>query len=418
MELHGDIRLMPLTDVFQWLELRMKTGVLKIENGIAEHRFYLKDGMIVTATSPRYHTTDSEENVRYLLGDSLRLITGRYGFIEGPLPEEIAAVELRLEGPKLIAEIFQQPDPQSEKALMTAVAGGGSPRFCEPFRPAEELRLAIIDRLILNDFKVPLLPTIVRKVLEITRRDNYSISKLGSVIMADQVLAAQLLKYANSPLHAGEREVDSIGAAIQRLGAAAVINLTIAISLQSARTGRDIFLKQRQQIWQQSLACALMARVIAQTLKVDRETAFLCGLLMDFGKIVLLSLIHDVMRSDARLQRAPVGFVGEVLESYHCKVGGIVAEKWALPTPVREAITFHHTPSLTPDYSTWAAIASLSDSLAAHCSESEDAQDQAEVEKLVVIPSAEMLGLSVAQMKVILEYRPECLRFSRDFLVR
>jgi HD-like signal output (HDOD) protein len=421
MGLHGEIRLMPLTDIFQWLELRVKTGVLEIGTEATEYRFYLSEGKLVTATSPRYHTTDCEANVRYLLTDALRLTEGTYSFSEGKLPEEMAAVELRLDAQQLFTDIFQQPDFNAEVSLALNAAVGGSARAAQPFRPAEALRLAIIDRLILDDYKLPLLPHVVKKVMEITQRENYSLGSLSNVIMTDQTLAAQLLKQANSSAWAGEREINSIRAAIQRLGAQAVVNLTPAISLHSAGQGRDIFLRQRKQIWQHSLACALMARNLAQLLRAEAETAFLCALLMDFGRLVLLSLIQDVMKSDARLQRAPVGIIDEILESYHCQVGGETAEKWMLPTPVCEAITCHHSPSSARQHSTLAAIASLSDTLVTHCAQAENVANHSDLtaaaDQLSRLPAAAMLNLSVAQLKTILEHGPESLKFAREFLL-
>lgn len=413
MSLHGDIRLMPLNDVFQWLGLKKKTGVLKIEAEMVRQQFYLDRGMIVTALSPRYYTTDSEENVRYLLADSLRQTSGLYFFTEGPLPEELAQVSLRLGIGKLLAEIAQP----TEAGLAQSASASDSVSSGTPFRAAEFLRLAVVDRLMLNNYEVPVLPTVVKKVIEITRTDDYSIYQLSNVIMAEQVLAARILRYANSPLYAGEREVDSIRNAIQRLGGATVINLVMAVALQSTQRGRSIFLKERNQIWQHSLASALMARAIARTLRTDAEMAFLCGLMMDFGKIILLSLIEEIMKKDARVQRTPVGIVTEMLEAYHCQSGGVAAEKWLLPAPVRETVAFHHHPSLSPEYSAFAAIAGLSDVLVTRERPSAtEVEVEPDASQLVLLPAAEMLGLSVTQMNTIIGHRAECLKMAEEFL--
>ena len=87
MSLRGEIQTMPLADLFQWLELMQKTGVLKLGSGQIEQQFYFSNGMIATATSTAYHATDNEENVRRLLAEGLRWQEGRFEFIEAPLPE-------------------------------------------------------------------------------------------------------------------------------------------------------------------------------------------------------------------------------------------------------------------------------------------------------------------------------------------
>ena len=55
MAISGDIDTMPLTDLFQWVEMNRKTGCLEVkwqhEWNIMEKRIYFQNGVIVFASS-------------------------------------------------------------------------------------------------------------------------------------------------------------------------------------------------------------------------------------------------------------------------------------------------------------------------------------------------------------------------------
>jgi len=159
-------------------------------------------------------------------------------------------------------------------------------------------------------------------------------------------------------------------------------------------------------------------------MRLNRDLSFLCGLMMDFGKIVLLSLIQDVMAKEREYQMAPADLVERIIETYHPKVGGVVGEKWCLPAPVLEAIRCHHALAAANEHRHYAAVASLSDTLATRLAQAPKAQAEGQspaalsAEELVKLPAAGVLGLSATQMQSILERGPECLKFAREFLVK
>lgn len=419
---------MPLADLFQWLELMQKTGVLKLGSGQVEQRFYFSYGMIATATSTAYHATDNEANVRRLLAEGLRWQEGRFEFIEAPLPDEVAAVNLLLHTQQLVLDTFREFD-EAEEAARAMGAGGGNESVSSDssfmpapaFSLADGLRLAVVDRMLRGEVKVPLLPTVVSKVLEITRREDFSMRDLSNVILTDQVIAAKVLQQANSAFYAAARQVDSLPQAIQRLGSQSVTNIVLALSLQSARPGRDFFLAHKQQLWQRSVVCALCAHLIATAVRLDRDLAFLCGLMMDFGKIVLLSLIQDVMAEEHDYQMAPAEVIEGIIEAYHPKVGGAIGEKWSLPAPVLEAINYHHALASAREHVPYTALANLSDILTTALTSmaaSPDAPPSLTPESLAKKPAAGLLGLSITQTQAILARAPECLKMAQDFLTK
>lgn len=424
MSIRGEIETMPLPDLFQWLALKSKTGALALMHEKTAQKFYFSEGLIASAVSTPYPVARSEQGIRQMLAETMGWREGRFDFTEAPLPHEALAINLRLDPWQLVRGIFNGPDQTAVATHAVDVSAGHQQRTSgQPFSPDEGLRLAIFDRLLKGNFKLPLLPTLVSKVMEITGRENYSLRDLSNVILTDQVIAAQVLKHANSAACASARTIDSMPMAVQHLGSETVVSIVFALSVQSASTDRGLFLGTKKQLWEHASGCALLARVIALPLKLDHNLAFLCALMMDFGKIVLLSIIQDLMAEDRTYQKTPAKVVHEVIEAYHSKAGSEVGQKWALPPPVLETITYHHNLAAAGDHRTYAAVASFTDVVITAFTQAQNPKPEdpapaafPTAEELAQVRAAEVLGLSAAQIESLLAQVPECMKSAQSFL--
>ncbi|HEX4950361.1 MAG TPA: HDOD domain-containing protein [Blastocatellia bacterium] len=417
MSLQGEIQTMPLQDLLQWLELVHKTGTLTVEYGQARQKVFFRNGEITTASSSSYHSTDTEQSVKVIISETLQWEAGKFSFAEDYIPEEYASVNLHLSPLQLVMDTAREMDEAAEEARKAGQTPAKRVDIGRGFTAAENLRLAIIGQLLKGDFKVPLLPTEVNKILEITQRDNYSLRDLSEVIVTDQVITAQLLKHANSALYSRGHHIESVPMAVQHLGAQTVTNLVLTLSLQSLVTGRDIFLEDRKRIWKHSLACALLSRAVAPIARVEREQAFLCGLMIDFGKSVLMSLIQDLMQKQQEYRTTPKSVIEYLVETYHPKVGGVVGEKWKLPASVQEAITCHHALVADSKYIRYVAVASLCDAVLMELSHETNKESPVQVplrtiEDWLCSPAAQMLSLNAELMQRILELVPECQAYA------
>ena len=97
-----------------------------------------------------------------------------------------------------------------------------------------------------------------------------------------------------------------------------------------------------------SLEAAELAHYLAgQTSAIDRDEAFLCGLLHDVGKLLMDRLnLFDSARMRGLLEHGcpPVYAENLLLGCDHGKAGGDVAAYWKLPAKHVEAIRHHHQP--------------------------------------------------------------------------
>lgn len=417
MSLQGEIQTMPLQDLLQWLELVRKTGTLTVEDKHIRQNFYFRKGEIATASSSRYHSTDTEQSVKDLIAKTLQWQIGKFSFAEDHIPEQYLSVHLHLSPLQLVMDSAREEDEEAEAARQNGQTPTAMIDVGRGFTSAENLHLAVVGQLLKSEFKVPLLPTEVNKILEITQRENYSLRDLSEVIVTDQVISAQLLKHANSALYNRGSYIESIPMAVQHLGAQTVTNLVLTLSLQSVVTGRDIFLEDRKRFWKHSVACALLSRAIAPFAHLERELSFLCGLMIDFGKPVLLSLIQDLMLKHREHQTTPKTVIDYLVETYHPKVGGIVSEKWNLPLIVQDAIKHHHTITVESNNIPYIAVTNLSDTLLLETELNATTQSKTEpltIEEWLRYPANEILGLNKEQFERILEFVPECLAYAEQ----
>jgi len=195
------------------------------------------------------------------------------------------------------------------------------------------------------------IPQIALKILALLEGGG----KLGSLveqIKQDQVIAAKVLRFSNSPLYNQGREITSIDRALVFLGenSLAEIAISAAISTSFGEPGVGYGL-MKGGLYKHALAVAQVAKnLAANTALADPGVAYTAGLLHDIGKIVLDRFVAEALpffyqyvsggRKDyAELER-------ELFDTDHLEVGQRLAHQWHLSAPLAEVIAHHHWPEL------------------------------------------------------------------------
>jgi HD-like signal output (HDOD) protein len=340
--IQGEIQTFPLPDLIQWLALTHRTGELTITQDPLCLKFFFERGEIAATFSSEPLAAVGRDHARAVLTSALGLRRGGFQFNIGPLGPQMITGNLRLPAEAFLLDVVSQLEATRKS---TAVSGQDewtdAETYSETFTLADALRMQIVDRLLREDFRVPPMPQLAVRVLELTRKDDFSLRDLASLILTDQAITAQVLRCANSVYRGADREVTTLPMAVQRLGSDEVVNIVLATSLQ-ARAGRDLFAAHRRNLWAHSSVAAFCARALAAQTSLDHNLGFLCGLLMDFGSSVLYSLIQDLIGRGTTAPRIPTESVAEIVQTYHPRVGRMVGEKWRLPRAVIQSMTHHH----------------------------------------------------------------------------
>ncbi len=164
-------------------------------------------------------------------------------------------------------------------------------------------------------------------------------AKLSSLIHQDQALAAHVLRIANSPAYMPRSPVVSLQHAVAMLGINLLSEIAFTASLKAGAfqvPGHEDDIKF---LWRHSLASGAFGKEVARTRRVNVESAYLCGLLHGIGKPVVL---RTVVILAAQLQvTLDASTLHAMIEGYHGRVGGLIADKWGLPKQVMEAILYY-----------------------------------------------------------------------------
>ena len=194
------------------------------------------------------------------------------------------------------------------------------------------------------------MPHVASKVMSMVEDPDVTAAKLEKFISVDQVLTAEVLKLANSPLYAPRVPIVSLKHAISYLGLANIRSLVLMVAI------RSLYGSQKEKevmslFWKHAAASAVVARSIALSVKeadLNAEEMFTLGLLHDFGKVVFLKFYPDrYMPLVKKVANGETDFCTVEKEEFgitHAEVGAMVLNQWGLPIDIVNAVGKHHRP--------------------------------------------------------------------------
>jgi HD-like signal output (HDOD) protein len=128
----------------------------------------------------------------------------------------------------------------------------------------------------------------------------------------------------------------SLQQAIARLGVRAVADIALAACLGPKLFKAPAYARLIDRLWTESLATAVWSREIARSLRSNVEVSFLCGLLHQIGRPVVLQALQETLGPAAV---APVeADVLALLRTHGAAAGRVVARQWNLPEAVAETV--------------------------------------------------------------------------------
>ena len=111
-----------------------------------------------------------------------------------------------------------------------------------------------------------------------------------------------------------------------------------------------------KKVLQHSLVCGMIARQITRDIRGNFELAFICGLLHDIGKTILLDMLCDYKLQPIEKER--------LIKENHAEVGYLLAKKWNFGDDIKAVIRYHHTPEHATGYFEITEVVSLANTMA------------------------------------------------------
>lgn len=203
-------------------------------------------------------------------------------------------------------------------------------------------------RLRLGAVRLPALPEILLKLMQLYRRDDAAMSDFVALIAQDAAMAAKVMAVANSAAYRSRGPQQGLDRALSLLGTEMVKTLVISQSIFQAFY--DIPQLRRIDLgpfWQHAMLAAAVAREAARHLGYPREDeAYLAGLLHDIGRLGLLAAAPELVADDflGPDDRASCEHERRQLQVSHAEAGAWLIDRWRLDDYVADSVRYHHEP--------------------------------------------------------------------------
>lgn len=196
------------------------------------------------------------------------------------------------------------------------------------------------------------LPTVPKVAQELIRQfddPHTDIDMLAHSIERDPVIAAKVLRLANSARFRGLHDSTSVEDAAMRLGFNTLRTLVLASVMSGAFRANPGF--DLKAFWRHSFEVAGLCRLLARQHGVDADTAFTCGVMHNIGELLIQSgapeyasrMHHDTSSAGhAADETLQLGFG-------YPEVGAELVRRWQLPVVIQDAIAYQVRPAAAPD---------------------------------------------------------------------
>lgn len=222
-----------------------------------------------------------------------------------------------------------------------------------------------ITQLCLDD--VPNCSAVDRLTLELVTDDEVDLAQLAGIIEENPGLAGLVIGLANSAYFGVPATVVTVHDAIVKvLGMGLVRSLVLSVIL-----GRSLDLSRCPAFsvasyWAHSLAAARFSQLIARRSPIggqwDREQVYLCGLLANFGQLLLVHHYPNGMQQVLGQTPAPEQLIelqNDAIGMHQGHAGVLIGRHWQLPDIVVAVMQFAWSPEYRGEHWELARVVGL-----------------------------------------------------------
>ncbi len=204
----------------------------------------------------------------------------------------------------------------------------------------------VVERLLTTfrskGYKPPVLPRVGIELIALTRKANVTIPQIVALLEQDSLIAAEVLKLAQSAFYARGASIQSLHDAIVRLG----LNTITDLFLESAASMKVFrapgYEEPMNRLRRHSAAVAHISRLVARRTSLFDEYAFLCGLLHDAGIAASIVVLAEKKPGKNAAPLPPFEEVWPAIRAAHERAAEVLGNVWKLPPDVTRVISHHH----------------------------------------------------------------------------
>lgn len=227
-------------------------------------------------------------------------------------------------------------------------------------------------------YRLPPMPALALRILKLTVNNEATAKELAELIEFDPSMTAQIMRYARSALFNYPGQINSVQEAVTRvLGFDRVAHIAMGIaSVRAFDVPRGGMLGMSS-FWRHSLYCAFLCQNLAARSGRDKGLAYLCGLLHNFGLLLVGHLFPSEFQElntlresnpDASMHSLEQEVFGHgdrqnILAVGHGAIGGILHRLWQLPEPVIKAAGMHQSPDYHGEHEDYVRMVQLANAM-------------------------------------------------------
>lgn len=193
--------------------------------------------------------------------------------------------------------------------------------------------------------KLPSMSEVARALVKTLGDETVTVPQVRAIIARDPALTAKLLRLANSAQFGLPRGVATLEGAIQLVGLAKVRSLALGACIsESFSTLPNL---DRKNFWRFCMDCSGYAQWLAALLAMDTQQAWLAGLMLRLGELLIAQTEPKAMREIERAPQPPGARWEREKRLLGFSEGQITAElarRWNFPTLLVLALQGAHAP--------------------------------------------------------------------------
>ncbi len=272
-----------------------------------------------------------------------------------------------------------------------------------------ELRTRLLKRIDEGALDLPMLPGTALEVVNLCSDASCDAQQLADLIERDFALAGHVLRISNSAAYAPNEPIVSLPQAVSRLGFSAMCGIAIGVAVRGKAFQVKGHEEMLRKLWRHSATAGAWAKEVARLRRRNVEGAFLCGLLHDIGKPIVLQTAIDLTRQ-ADVSATPKDLMN-LMDEFHARVGSEMLTKWNMPDWMAAAVEHHHDYEAAGEFQEEAATACLGD-LLSHWSL--DPCDEGH-EDILNLPALAVLGLYADELEPLFARTEQVAAVSEAF---
>jgi len=203
---------------------------------------------------------------------------------------------------------------------------------------------------IVEDLKhLPSAPRVLPRLKRLLVDGNSSMEEIVALIRIDPGIAARVLQVGNSAYFSKGLRCMSVDEAVIRVGYDEIYNLVShAVASQVLERPLAVYGLESEDLWRQSVACAIGAELLAVHCGEDVSVAYTIGLLHGIGMVAidewalrngptLMFTWQKFPKEYANSERALIGFT-------QAEVGSTLLRMWGFPADMSEPFRWQYAP--------------------------------------------------------------------------